>query len=253
MLDHLSHGRARDRRRPRRVAVRAEIPQGRARAVARHFHRRLQVHQRRAAHRPADLQGPALPVRERADRAASAAKAASARSGTAHRAPKARPGPASRGCISSRSARTSFAKDNIDTFKAAFAKRGGKAAQPKAEFPGGVAIGVQRHIFVDDTDEKAKRLGQARDGEPPQATSTGCAPSTASPRPPRGMKNVRGATFEECVEEGSVIAGSPATVLAEIERHAQGDRLQLPADLHVPRHHVADRRHALAASCSPPR
>ncbi len=29
---------------------------------------------------------------------------------------------------------------------------------------------------------------------------------------------VRGATFEECIEEGSVIAGSPATVRAEIER-----------------------------------
>ena len=48
-----------------------------------------------------------------------------------------------------------FAKANIDTFKEAFAKRGGKAAQPKPEFSGGVALGVQRHIFVDETDEKA--------------------------------------------------------------------------------------------------
>ena len=46
-------------------------------------------------------------------------------------------------------------RTNIDTFKAAFAKRGGKAAQPKPEFSGGMAIGVQRHIFVDETDEKA--------------------------------------------------------------------------------------------------
>src|SRR5438874_5701547 len=51
---------------------------------------------------------------------------------------------------------TQFAKENIDTFKGAFAKRG-KAAQPKPEFPGGAAIGVQRHIFVDETDDKAKR------------------------------------------------------------------------------------------------
>ena len=50
----------------------------------------------------------------------------------------------------------------------AFAKRGGPA-QPKAEFSGGIAIGVQRHIFVDETDEKAKRLGQARDGDAPRA------------------------------------------------------------------------------------
>ena len=49
-----------------------------------------------------------------------------------------------------------FAKTNIDTFKAAFAKRGSKAAQPKPEFSGGVALGVQRHIFVDETDEKAR-------------------------------------------------------------------------------------------------
>ena len=48
-----------------------------------------------------------------------------------------------------------FAKANIDTFKAALVTRGGKAAQPKPEFSGGVAIGVQRHIFVDETDEKA--------------------------------------------------------------------------------------------------
>ena len=47
-----------------------------------------------------------------------------------------------------------IAKANIDAFKDAFAKRG-RAAQPKAEFPGGAAIGVQRHIFIADTDEEA--------------------------------------------------------------------------------------------------
>ena len=36
------------------------------------------------------------------------------------------------------------------------------------------------------------------------------------------MKNVRGQNFEECVEEGTVIAGSPKTVLAALEQqHAQ--------------------------------
>ena len=33
------------------------------------------------------------------------------------------------------------------------------------------------------------------------------------------LKNVRGSTFEECVEEGTVIYGSPKRVIAEIERH----------------------------------
>jgi hypothetical protein len=32
------------------------------------------------------------------------------------------------------------------------------------------------------------------------------------------LKNVRGANFEECVEEGTVIAGSPQTVVAAIEK-----------------------------------
>ncbi|HXL48140.1 MAG TPA: LLM class flavin-dependent oxidoreductase, partial [Xanthobacteraceae bacterium] len=54
---------------------------------------------------------------------------------------------------------TPFAKTNIDAFKQALAKRGGPA-QPKAEFPGGTAIGVLRHIFVADTDAEAKRFGK---------------------------------------------------------------------------------------------
>jgi alkanesulfonate monooxygenase SsuD/methylene tetrahydromethanopterin reductase-like flavin-dependent oxidoreductase (luciferase family) len=110
-----------------------------------------------------------------------------------------------------------LAKENIDTFKEAFAKRG-RADRPKAEFPGGVAIGVQRHIFVDDTDERArawakpamevhlKNINWLR-------TRHGVTGLTTR------LKAVRGATFEECIEEGSVIVGSPATVTAEIERH----------------------------------
>ena len=58
------------------------------------------------------------------------------------------------------------AKANIDAFKQAFAKRGG-AAQPKAEFPGGVAIGVQRHIFVADTRGGGEAFCQAGHGCPP--------------------------------------------------------------------------------------
>ena len=110
-----------------------------------------------------------------------------------------------------------LAKDNIDTFKQAFAKRG-RAAQPKAEFPGGAAIGVQRHIFVDDTDDKAiawakpamechlKNINWLRSKHGVTGLTT-------------RLKAVRGATFEECIEEGSVIAGSPQTVREEIERH----------------------------------
>ena len=131
-----------------------------------------------------------------------------------------------------------FAKTNIDTFKAAFAKRGGKAAQPKPEFSGGVALGVQRHIFVDETDEKAEAWAK-----PAMENHLGNI---------NWIRNKHGVTMtaerhEECArpeltrnafEEGTVIAGSPKTVLAAIEKQATGDRLQLSPDLSVPRHHV---------------
>ena len=100
-----------------------------------------------------------------------------------------------------------LAKDNIDTFKAAFAKRG-RAAQPKAEFPGGAAIGVQRHIFVDDTDDKAQAWAK-----PAMESHLENINWLRSKHGVTGLttrlKAVRGATFEECIEEGSVIVGSP--------------------------------------------
>ena len=53
------------------------------------------------------------------------------------------------------------AKAKIDAYKAALNKRGGPV-QPKAEFSGGAAIGVQQHIFVADTDAEAHRFGKRR-------------------------------------------------------------------------------------------
>ena len=112
-----------------------------------------------------------------------------------------------------------LARQNIDTFKAALAKRG-SAAQPKAEFPGGAAIGVQRHIFVDDTDEKARAWAK-----PAMEAHLKNINWLRSKHGVTGLTTrlnvVRGTTFEECIEEGSVIAGSPATVRAEIERQAE--------------------------------
>jgi alkanesulfonate monooxygenase SsuD/methylene tetrahydromethanopterin reductase-like flavin-dependent oxidoreductase (luciferase family) len=111
-----------------------------------------------------------------------------------------------------------FAKTNIDTFKAAFVKRGGKPAQPKPEFPGGIAIGVQRHVFVDETDDKARAWAKpAMDNHLSNINwlrnKHGVTMAQAR------MRVVRGQNFEEGVAEGSVIVGSPKTVLAAIERH----------------------------------
>jgi alkanesulfonate monooxygenase SsuD/methylene tetrahydromethanopterin reductase-like flavin-dependent oxidoreductase (luciferase family) len=110
-----------------------------------------------------------------------------------------------------------FAKTNLDTFKAAFAKRGGKAAQPKPEFSEGVALGVQRHIFVDETDEKARAWAK-----PAMENHLGninwIRNKHGITMTAERMRNVRGQNFEEGVAEGSVIAGSPRAVLETIQK-----------------------------------
>jgi alkanesulfonate monooxygenase SsuD/methylene tetrahydromethanopterin reductase-like flavin-dependent oxidoreductase (luciferase family) len=110
------------------------------------------------------------------------------------------------------------AKANIDAFRQALAKRGGPA-QPKAEFPGGAAIGVQRHIFVADTDAEAARFAKpAMEVHLANLnwlrTQHGVTGLTSRLNVPRG------ANYEECVADGTVIAGNPETVRAEIERQA---------------------------------
>jgi alkanesulfonate monooxygenase SsuD/methylene tetrahydromethanopterin reductase-like flavin-dependent oxidoreductase (luciferase family) len=111
------------------------------------------------------------------------------------------------------------AKANIAAYKAALIKRCGPV-QPKAEFAGGAAIGVQRHIFVADTDAEAHRFAKpamdihlahlnwlrVKHGE------TGLTSRLNVPR---------GANFEACIEDRTVIAGSPTTVRAEIERQVR--------------------------------
>lgn len=115
---------------------------------------------------------------------------------------------------------TPFAKANIDTFKSAFAKHG-RPASPKPEFSGGVAVGVQRHIFVDETDEKACAWAKPA-MEMHLANINWLRTRHGVTATQARMRNVRGQSFEQCVEEGTVIAGSPATVLAALRaQHAE--------------------------------
>ncbi len=114
---------------------------------------------------------------------------------------------------------TPLAKANIDAFKAALNKRG-TAAQPKAEFPGGAVIGVQRHIFVADTDAEARRFGKpAMDVHLANInwlrTKHGQTGLTSR------LNVERGANFEACLADGTAIAGSPQTVRAEIEKQVK--------------------------------
>jgi alkanesulfonate monooxygenase SsuD/methylene tetrahydromethanopterin reductase-like flavin-dependent oxidoreductase (luciferase family) len=108
------------------------------------------------------------------------------------------------------------ARTNIATFKEALTKRGG-AAQPKAEFPGGCAIGVQRHIFVADTEAEAKRFGKPA-MEHHLAMLNWLRVKHGNTGLTSRLNVRRGATFEECIADGSVIAGTPDQVVAEIER-----------------------------------
>jgi alkanesulfonate monooxygenase SsuD/methylene tetrahydromethanopterin reductase-like flavin-dependent oxidoreductase (luciferase family) len=108
------------------------------------------------------------------------------------------------------------AKANIDAFKEAFAKRG-SAAQPKAEFPGGAAIGVQRHIFVADTEAEAKRFAKPAMNLHLAQLNWLRAKHNVTGLTSR-LNVPRGADFEACVADGTVIYGTPDTVTAEIER-----------------------------------
>ena len=111
---------------------------------------------------------------------------------------------------------TAFAKPNIDAFRAALAARGGPAF-PKAEFRGGTAIGVLRNIVVADTDAEARRItGPAMAHHLDMLNwlrnKHGCGEFAARLNVPRA------ATLEENLADGTLIAGTPDTVVAAIER-----------------------------------
>jgi alkanesulfonate monooxygenase SsuD/methylene tetrahydromethanopterin reductase-like flavin-dependent oxidoreductase (luciferase family) len=114
---------------------------------------------------------------------------------------------------------TASAKANIEAYKKALAKRGA-VAQPKPEFPGGVVIGAMRHIFLADTDAEAHRLGKpAMDYH--LANMNWLRVNQGDTNQTSRLKIPHGESFEDCLGNGSVIAGSPATVRAEIERQVK--------------------------------
>jgi alkanesulfonate monooxygenase SsuD/methylene tetrahydromethanopterin reductase-like flavin-dependent oxidoreductase (luciferase family) len=111
---------------------------------------------------------------------------------------------------------TPSAKANITAYKAALAKRGA-AAQPKADFPGGAVIGVMRHIFIADTDAEAHRFGKpAMDYH--LGNMNWLRVNQGDTNLTSRLKIPHGESFEDCLANGSVIAGSPQTVRARIER-----------------------------------
>ena len=109
-----------------------------------------------------------------------------------------------------------FAKRNIDAFRTALAKRGGPAS-PKPEFSGGTAIGVLRHIFVAETDAEAKRWAKPAMDRHLAHLNWLRVKHNATAVDAR-FNVPRGADFEASIADGTVIAGTPQSVLAEIEK-----------------------------------
>jgi alkanesulfonate monooxygenase SsuD/methylene tetrahydromethanopterin reductase-like flavin-dependent oxidoreductase (luciferase family) len=114
---------------------------------------------------------------------------------------------------------TEYSKVNIDAYREALAKRGGPA-QPKKEFKGGAAIGILRHIVLADTDAEARKLAKPNVDYHVAHLNWLRKMHAKNEAQVRGLVP-RGVTFEEWEKDGMAIAGSPATVVAEIERQTE--------------------------------
>ena len=90
---------------------------------------------------------------------------------------------------------------------------------PKPEFSDGTAVGVLRHIVVAETDAEAERIAKPA-FEYHLASLNWLRTMHGSAEFTTRLNVQRGTTWEECVAGGMAIAGSPATVHAEIERQA---------------------------------
>jgi alkanesulfonate monooxygenase SsuD/methylene tetrahydromethanopterin reductase-like flavin-dependent oxidoreductase (luciferase family) len=110
---------------------------------------------------------------------------------------------------------TARAKDNIDAYLAALATRPGGVEVPHAEFDGGAAIGVSRHIVVADTDADARRIAHpAHDHIYANQTflrREAARVATMKGNPAYGAPATAG-DFDANLAEGSSIVGSPETV-----------------------------------------
>lgn len=114
----------------------------------------------------------------------------------------------------------SFAKPNIDAFRAALAKSGGTFEHTKAEFPGGGVIGHMRHVVVADTDEEAVRI--AKPAVEHHAHSLNWIRNRHNQTEFADRLHVhRTTSFEDWQKLGMVIAGSPETVTRELTAQAE--------------------------------
>ncbi len=106
-----------------------------------------------------------------------------------------------------------LARQNIDAFKTAYARRG-KPQVPGSAFAEGLAIGVNRHIVIADTDADALRIATP-------AHASYHANLTKLWRENHATTAVAKAAIgdaQEAIQAGALIVGSPDTVTREIQR-----------------------------------
>ena len=111
---------------------------------------------------------------------------------------------------------TAAAKASIEAYRAALAKRGAPA-QPKPEFAGGAVIGVQRHVFVADTDAEAHRFAKPA-MEVHLANLNWLKVRLGDVGPQARLIIPHGGSYEEMLAHGGVVAGSPQTVRRALEQ-----------------------------------
>jgi alkanesulfonate monooxygenase SsuD/methylene tetrahydromethanopterin reductase-like flavin-dependent oxidoreductase (luciferase family) len=115
---------------------------------------------------------------------------------------------------------TERAKVNIDAFTAALAARGTGPEIPHAEFPGGTAIGISRHIFVAETEAEARRIAKPAHEHihRNQMFLRREAAKRENANNPSYVTPPSAGDFDDAIAEGSTIVGTPDQVLAEIEK-----------------------------------
>jgi alkanesulfonate monooxygenase SsuD/methylene tetrahydromethanopterin reductase-like flavin-dependent oxidoreductase (luciferase family) len=113
------------------------------------------------------------------------------------------------------------AKGNIDAYLAALAQRPAGVVNPKAEFPGGAAIGIARHVVVADTMADARRIAEPAHyhihANQTYLRRESARRASMKGDPKYGNTPASG-DFDAAVAEGSTIVGTPEIVRAEIEK-----------------------------------
>ena len=106
-------------------------------------------------------------------------------------------------------------KENIEAFRTALTKRGGPA-DPKAEFSGGCAIGVSRQIVVADTEEEEARAIDAPATQHLYENLTYLLRVHTNSDFVKRLNIPGSPDFDQNVKMGTLIAGTPETLVAQI-------------------------------------